>query len=96
MESVVFDNGRTFVVGYAISRFNSCGEQYVEVAFGGNGKSSAMSARTVWPLEQFMALVKKSGFGVCPKCSGTGKIDPIENPPYECDFCTGKGFFTEA
>ena len=43
-------------------------------------------------LEKFMKLVEKAGFEVCFYCNGTGKIDPIENPPYQCDECDGEGY----
>ena len=45
------------------------------------------------PLDRFLELVWKAEFEPCSNCGSTGRIDPIENPPYECPVCEGKSYF---
>jgi len=30
----------------------------------------------------------------CPNCNGKGVIDPIENTPYKCNMCDGRGWIS--
>ena len=39
-------------------------------------------------------LLSAAEVEVCPGCKGKGRIDPIENPPYRCDSCDGRGWIS--
>ena len=92
-EQVIYDNGREFKVGYVSERFENSGKEYLEIHFG-DGKSTVTLPHGVYPIKFFLAMVKKAEFEICPYCDGSGRIDPIENPPYKCDRCNGDGFYT--
>lgn len=43
-------------------------------------------------LDDAKRLISASEVEWCAGCHGTGRIDPIENPPYKCDDCEGRGW----
>ena len=92
-EQVIYDNGREFKLGYISESWERSGTQYVEVRYPG-GEATVTARDNVYPLKFFLSKVKAAEFEICPRCAGSGRIDPIENPPYECDYCNGKGFYT--
>lgn len=45
-------------------------------------------------LDDAKKLIAAAELEWCPDCHGTGRIDPIENPPYKCDVCNGRGWIS--
>ena len=45
-------------------------------------------------LDNAKRLLEISEVEWCPDCHGTGRINPIENPPYKCDRCDGRGWIS--
>jgi hypothetical protein len=92
-EPVIYDNGSEYKLGYIAERFERSGAQYVEVRYPG-GEATITPEKDVYPLEFFLSKVKAAEFEICSWCEGSGRIDPIENPPYKCDYCKGDGYYT--
>uniref|UniRef100_A0A6M3KY26 Uncharacterized protein n=1 Tax=viral metagenome TaxID=1070528 RepID=A0A6M3KY26_9ZZZZ len=91
-EQVIYNNGHKFQAGYISNCFENSGVEYVEVRFSG-GKSVVTMPHCVYPMKFFLSKVKDAEFEICHYCRGSGRIDPIENPPYKCDSCNGEGFY---
>ena len=45
-------------------------------------------------LDDAKNLIAAAELEWCPSCKGKGVIDPIENPPYKCDLCDGRGWIS--
>lgn len=45
-------------------------------------------------LDNAKNLITAAELEWCPDCKGKGKIDPVENPPYMCDMCGGRGWIS--
>ena len=45
-------------------------------------------------LDDAKRLITAAELEWCPDCRGKGIIDPIENPPYKCDLCNGRGWIS--
>jgi len=45
-------------------------------------------------LDDAKSLIAAAELEWCPDCKGKGVIDPIENPPYKCDTCDGRGWIS--
>jgi len=45
-------------------------------------------------LDDAKGLIAAAELEWCPDCKGKGVIDPIENPPYKCDTCDGRGWIS--
>ena len=45
-------------------------------------------------LDDAKKLIAAAELEWCPSCRGKGIIDPIENTPYKCDLCDGRGWIS--
>ncbi len=45
-------------------------------------------------LDDARRLIAAAELEWCPDCKGKGRIDPIENNPYKCDLCDGRGWIS--
>ena len=45
-------------------------------------------------LDDAKNLIAAAELEWCPKCKGKGVIDPIENTPYKCNMCDGRGWIS--
>lgn len=92
MSTYIYNNGFRFIPGYTVGKpFTRANTEYIELHLG-EGKSVVTTSPSAYPIEKFLQLVKDAGFGICPQCNGSKRIDPIENPPYICPLCDGKGY----
>ena len=86
-KTVVID----YQVGVAHNYFKRNGIDYVDVSVRGVNK--VVRESELITLDVFLALARAAELEAFDWCRGTGRIDPIENPPYSCDHCSGKGYF---
>ena len=45
-------------------------------------------------LDDAKKLIAAAKLEWCPDCNGKGVIDPIENTPYKCNMCDGRGWIS--
>lgn len=83
-----------YKMGALVNTFNRGGVEYAMVETNHGEEVETYLAHDVVPVDFFLAIAKKAELEICQTCNGIGKIDPIENPPYECDVCSGRGYFT--
>jgi hypothetical protein len=89
MNEIVIAN---YQLGNVLERFNKDGVEYARISLSsGKGEMVANSVDAI-PLNKFLDFAKQAGLDICWNCHGTGKVNPIENPPYKCDKCNGKGY----
>lgn len=81
-----------YQIGFVHDIYEQLGVTYVDVTLPG-GVRVVADKQDVTPIGVFMDIARRAELEVCRVCSGTGRIDPIENPPYECNACKGEGFF---
>jgi hypothetical protein len=85
----------TVIVNYQIGWVNDIytrdNVEYVSVTTP-KAENLVTASQNAVPVQQFLLFARKAGLEMCPVCHGTGRIDPIENPPYVCDCCNGEGY----
>ena len=59
-----------------------------------NDTAQVLNASYKILLDDAKRLIAAAELEWCPDCKGKGRIDPIENPPYKCDLCDGRGWIS--
>ena len=47
-----------------------------------------------WLCVAYKNLLNRAEVEICPTCGGSGVIVPVENPPYKCGYCNGRGWIS--
>ena len=85
-ETVIYD----YKLGHITERFTRGGIAYAAANIC--GANVVAREENFIPVAKFLDLARRAELEPCNLCHTTGKIDPIENPPYTCPSCDGKGY----
>ena len=80
-----------YKIGVCVDEYEVAGTLYKSVNYGGSN-AVVRSAEAV-PLTKYLGLLRDAEFEICSWCNGNKYISPIDNPPYQCDHCSGRGWF---
>ena len=89
MTVLVFNNNR-FIKGYVTDTFEKMGQTYYSISV--NGKNLVTLSHNVFSIDEIVKVLNKVEIEPCSICNHTGVCNPIENPPYKCDYCNGFGY----
>lgn len=89
---VVFPHSDHTLRAGTVVQLNMNGTYNIKTDVQLGGGTTQIATNVVLHINHFMELVNNAGFAVCHNCWGHGRIDPIENPPYQCTDCDGKGY----